>query len=61
MSHDGFFYVGIPDKVGISYAVPSAKWMLTRKIVLLFGIGCAVILASAKDAKAYPKPVSTDY
>lgn len=31
--------------------------MLTRKIVLLLGIGCAVILASAKDAKAYLKPL----
>jgi hypothetical protein len=27
---------------------------LTGKFVLLLGIGCAVILASAKDAKAYP-------
>lgn len=28
--------------------------ILTRKFVLLFGIGCAVMLASANDAKAYP-------
>ena len=28
--------------------------VLTGKVVLLLGIGCAVLLASAKDAKAYP-------
>lgn len=27
---------------------------VTGKVVLLLGIGCAVILASARDAKAYP-------
>jgi hypothetical protein len=31
--------------------------ILTGKVVLLLGIGCAVILASAKHAKAYPKPL----
>ena len=31
--------------------------IVTRKFVLLLGISCAVILASAKDAKAYPKPL----
>jgi VPDSG-CTERM motif len=28
--------------------------VLAGKVVLLLGIGCAVLLASAKDAKAYP-------
>ena len=28
--------------------------VLTGKVVLLLGIGCAMLLASAKDAKAYP-------
>ena len=28
--------------------------VLTAKVVLLWGIGCAVLLASAKDANAYP-------
>ena len=31
--------------------------IVTGKVVLLLGIGCAVILASAKDAKAIPKPL----
>jgi hypothetical protein len=31
--------------------------VLTGKVVLLLGIGCAVMLASAKDAKACPKPL----
>ena len=36
--------------------------IITGKIVLLLGIGCAVLLASAKDAKAYriPLPPSTN-
>ena len=28
--------------------------VLTGKVILLLGIGCAVLLASAKDANAYP-------
>ena len=31
--------------------------ILTGKVVLLVGIGCAVMLASAKDAKAYRTPL----
>jgi len=31
--------------------------VLTGKVVLLFGIACAVMLASAKDAKAFSKPL----
>jgi hypothetical protein len=31
--------------------------MLTGKVVMLLGIGCALILASAKDADAYPNPL----